>query len=253
MKNRYSVILSILSILLATILVGSQAGCTSYNLLTIKNSGFNNIYGKIYVDPSLSESEYSETLSNLAKAKIRIAEKFGEVTVDPVIIITGTPENSSKYGLKVFPGSAHIAPWETYLVLNERKIEGIDVISHELMHAQVAELTGYWVFTTKLPTWFSEGVAMQVDYREHYMVDSKIFDSSEVERVMKISSNSEFWPGNKELEIDNYRASKVAVQKLLEEHEAGLLYKKLAELSNGNKFDNVLVSISAKNTHNKTN
>ncbi|MGB0468492.1 MAG: hypothetical protein ACPGF7_13320 [Pontibacterium sp.] len=247
MKNRYSVIFSVFAV---AILIGSLAGCTTYNLLTIKNSDFKNISGKIYVDSSLEESEYSKTLKNIEGAKARIEKVFGEVTVDPTIIITGTPENASKYGLKVFPGSAHVAPWETYLVLNEQKIEGINVISHELMHAQVAELTGYWVFTAKLPTWFSEGVAMQVDFRDHYMIDLDTFESSELERVMEITGNSGFWPGNKEMEIRNYRAAKVAVENLLDADRAGLLYKKLKKLSAGHEFNEIFIIGNAKDRHN---
>jgi len=244
---------SAFSIIVVAILIFTQTSCTTYSLLTIENSEFKNIYGKVYVDPSLTEMEYSQILSNIEKAKTRIAEKFGGVTVDPIIIITGTPENASKYGLKVFPGSAHIAPWETYLVLDNDKIEGVDVISHELLHAQVAELTGYWIFTTKLPTWFSEGVAMQVDFRERYMVDLNTFDYSELHRVMKITSNSDFWPGNKEIEISNYRAAKAAVKKLLDEHEAGVLYERLKDLSTGQEFDEIFATIDSENTHNKNN
>jgi len=226
-------------VILAGVALTGLSGCTTTNLSMIEQSDFRNVQGKIYIDPSLTEGEYLEVISQLETASARISDKYGPVTVEPVIIIVGTPENASKYGIGAFPGTAFIAPWETYLVLNQQKINSPDVIAHEFMHAQVAELTGYWCFVTKLPTWLSEGIAMQVDYREHYLIDYERYDLSEVDRITKVESDSEFWTDSKEGDIKNYRAAKAAVYVMLAETEPMTLYKKLQALGDGYTLDDV--------------
>lgn len=207
-------------------------GCTTVRLATIDYSDFNTPAEKTYVDNSISEDEYKKVNALFDEAKNRIEETFGTVSVAPVLIITGTDENSSKYGLGPFPGKAYIAPWEIYLVMNINKIDSADLIAHELMHAQVAEIVGYWTFNTRLPTWLSEGIAMQVDHREKYIIDHNSFDPLEIERIKGVESNSEFWTDSKEGDVKNYRAAKAAVYRILADDEKSL-YKKLELLRDG--------------------
>lgn len=237
--------------IILSITIGGLNGCTVTNLSLIKYSNFKSLPGNIYVDPSLTEDEYRKVLFQVEKAKDRINKKYGTITVDPVVIIVGNKKNASKYGIEVFPGTAYITPWEIYLVLNQQKINDSNVIAHELMHGQVADLTGYWFFVTKLPTWLSEGIAMQVDYREQYIIDYETFDFSEVARIKKVESNSDFWTNSKEDDIRNYRAAKVAVHEIFAEVESRELYKKLEAFGNGSNFDELFIGSSAKSTHNK--
>ena len=207
-------------------------------LSTIEYSDFNNVSKNLYIDPALEESEYKVILDLLNESKERIRNKYGSFIAFPVIVITGTEKNSRKYGLGTFPGKAFAAPWEQYVVVNSQAHD-VNLLAHELMHAQIREVLGYWAYQTKIPTWFDEGVAMQVDYRERYKVDYKSFSPQEIDRVKMLNSPSIFWTDSKEQDIKNYRAAKAAVQEILSFYSPKELYSMLLRIREGEKFISV--------------
>ena len=207
-------------------------------LSTIEYSDFNNISKNLYIDPALEESEYKAILDLLNESKERIRNKYGSFTAFPIIVITGSTKNARKYGLGNFPGKAFAAPWEQYVVVNSQSHD-VNLLAHELMHAQMREVLGYWAYQTKIPTCFDEGVAMQVDYRERYKVDYKSFSPQEMDRVKMLDSPSIFWTDSKEQDIRNYRAAKAAVQEILSIYSPKSLYSMLLKIREGEKFINV--------------
>ncbi len=207
-------------------------------LSTIKHSNFNSASQNIYIDPNIGESEHKNILALLDNSKERIINKYGEFTATPVIVVTGTLENAKKYGLEAFPGRAFAAPWEQYVVINYQTHD-INLLAHELMHAQVRKVLGYWAYLTKIPTWFDEGVAMQVDFRERYQVDYKSFSQEEISRVKTLSSPTTFWTNSREQNLKNYRAAKAAVQKMLSIYQPEKLYPMLLRIKQGENFNNV--------------
>ena len=48
---------------------------------------------------------------------------FGEYTASPKIIVVSTDKDAKKFGLRGAPGTAHIAPWGQYLVVNIKKAQ----------------------------------------------------------------------------------------------------------------------------------
>ncbi len=207
-------------------------------LSTIEYSDFNEVSGNIYIDPKLEKDDYGNILDLLDKSKERIRIKYGAFTAMPVIVITETKKNAKKYGLGNFPGKAFAAPWNEYVVINNQAIDA-DLLAHELMHAQMREVLGYWAYQTKIPTWFDEGVAMQVDYRGRYKVDYKLFSKQEIDRVKKLGSPATFWTSSKEQDIENYRAAKAAVQQTLTIYPPKKLYTMLSKVRQGAEFSNV--------------
>ncbi len=214
-------------------------------LSTIKYSDFNNISKKLYVDPALKKSEYKAILDLIYEAKERIRNKYGSFGASPVIVITATAKNARKYGLGVFPAKAFALPWEEYVVVSNQT-HSLDLLSHELMHAQMREVLGYWRYR-KIPTWFDEGVAMQVDYRERYKVEYKSFSPQEMDRVKKLDSPALFWTDSKEQDIKNYRAAKAAVQEILSIYSSKSLYSLLLKIRKGEKFISLFSQIRSAN------
>ena len=210
-------------------------------LSTIEYSDFNNISNNIYIDPQLEKSEYEKIITLLSKSKARIISKYGSFTAMPVIVITGTKDNAKKYGLGAFPGKAFAAPWEEYIVINHQAHD-VNLVAHELMHAQVREILGYWAYQIKIPTWFDEGVAMQVDHRESYKVDYKLFSQQEMNRVKTLNSPAKFWTNSKEQDIKNYRTAKAAVQKMLAQYPPNTLYTMLLKIRQGGEFSSIFSS-----------
>lgn len=216
-------------------------------LSIIKYSDFNDVGKKIYIDPILDKKEHEKILDLLSQSKERIVEKYGSFSAMPTIVITGTTKNSKKYGLGAFPGKAFSAPWEGYIVINNQTID-INLLAHELMHAQMRYVLGYWAYQTKIPTWFDEGVAMQVDYRDPYKVDYRLFDRQEIERVKTLDSPAKFWTATREQDIENYRAAKAAVQEVWSIYSPKTLYSMLLRVRQGEEFRNVFSASSTKGT-----
>ncbi|WP_455207443.1 hypothetical protein [Kaarinaea lacus] len=232
--------ISIFVTALASLLFAGVAFAYSHVLwlAAIEESSFIKLSENIFIDPSLEEVERQQALSAISEGKKRISKAFGSYTATPVIVITGTDKNAKKYGLGGFSAKAFAAPWNQYVVVNYQ-IDNIDLIAHELMHAQLREVVGYWIYQTRIPTWFDEGVAMQVDYRERYEIDFLSFPQNEIERVRKLTSPSTFWTGSKEEDINNYLAAKAAVHQVLAENSEVSLFSMLSKVRHGHGFYNV--------------
>lgn len=231
---------SIIGFVLATLLFSGATYAYSHVfwLATIGSSSFIKKSEHIFIDPELEEVEYQRALLAINEGKERIRRTFGSYKATPVIVITGTSENAQKYGLGAFPAKAYAAPWNEYVVVNYQA-ENVDLIAHELMHAQMRETLGYWAYQTGIPTWFDEGVAMQVDLRDRYEIDPVSFPSEEIERVKSLSKPSKFWTDSKEQDINNYRAAKAAVYQMLEKYPPNSLYSMLLNIRQGQEFSDV--------------
>jgi hypothetical protein len=229
--------ISIIVALLASLLFAGAAFAYSHILwlVAIEDSSFIKLSENVFIDPALEEFERQQALSVINEGTDRIRKAFGSYTATPVIVITGTTENAKKYGLGGFPAKAFAAPWDEYVVVNYQ-IENIDLIAHELMHAQLREVVGYWIYQTEIPTWFDEGVAMQVDFRDRYKIDILSFPQDEIERVKALKSPSSFWTDSKEADIKNYLGAKAAAQQVLAKSREKSLYYKLLKVRNGRDF-----------------
>ena len=123
----------------------------------------------------------------LQEAKDRIEAKFGIMQSEPVIVFfekqdSFWPLQLNKYGSASFLGS------KTCVVIGP-KGQNVDVIAHELMHAETEHRVGYWRRWLEVPIWFDEGLAMQVDHRERYNLpkDTKTSYIRQLNLVSKFS------------------------------------------------------------------
>ena len=48
----------------------------------------------------------------------------------------------------------------------------MDIIAHEMSHAELYERLGFFKMIFVIPRWFDEGLAMQNDYRNYYSEDT---------------------------------------------------------------------------------
>jgi hypothetical protein len=226
--------------LLASLLFAGAAFAYSHVLwlTAIDDSDFIKLSENIFIDPALEKLEREQVLSAISEGKERISKTFGSYTAFPMIVITGTTKNAKRYGLGAFPAKAFAAPWNQYVVLNYQN-ENIDLIAHELMHAQLREIVGYWIYQTGIPTWFDEGVAMQVDFRARYEIDIPSFPQEEIVRVKKLTSPAKFWTDSKEKDINNYLAAKAAVHQVLTKASDKSLYSMLLKVNQGYSFHEV--------------
>ena len=239
MKNlkRYTVLIFLLSILGSSLLYSSIV-----KKMTVNFSNFTSISKNCYIDSEIEEKNHKHIQSLIDNAKQRIIDKFGSFESNPIIIVTGTQKSAKEYGTNDF-GSTVVLPWNQYVVFGP-KGHNIDVMAHELLHAEIGHRLGYFIRQFKLPVWLDEGIAMQVDYRKKYDIDIKSINSSELKRVKSISKRpilnpNHFWSGGEKQVVKNYQISKALVSEILNQDLNKSLYSMLKKVKEGKEFEDV--------------
>ncbi len=200
-------------------------------LIFIEYSGLSAIDKSVYISETLLPKDERAIIAMLASARERIAIHYGEPTSEPLVVVLSSQEEKRKFELYDAPGKLLFAPWGSYLLLSYQEAN-IDVAAHELVHAEIVSRVGYLKRQLKIPTWFDEGTAMQVDYRPKYD-SSKTISLPEFERVVSLTVPSKFWTNEEIQNTENYRGAKAAVSELFKNTEMNL-YSLLSEITAGN-------------------
>ena len=188
----------------------STAICIASSLVgnNISNDGSVRASSSIrYADANLL-NEYIE------KGRSRIKKKLWSIESKPKILFLDGEKVFGIFDYNKY-GSAIALPNKTCMLIGP-KGANVDVISHELAHADIAQMLGYLKFY-KLPTWINEGVAMQVDTRKQY--NSEILKGMDARYVSKIDG-SDFYSNETSDAVMNYAASKYLVSKWIEKNGA---------------------------------
>ena len=152
--------------------------------------------------------------------------------------LVGWKPGDTSFRVDDVPGTAFISPLRTEVVLNLAHFS-IDVTAHELVHAELAQRLGFWTRTVKLPVWFDEGVAVQLDRRAPYAIDCGAVGGQRIRAVRQLTTVRRFRHGDRGQIVRNYQAAKCAAAEVLERHPPGTLYASLARLAQGADFDDV--------------
>jgi hypothetical protein len=84
----------------------------------------------------------------------------------------------------------------------------------------------------EIPAWFNEGVAMQVDFRERFMMPPERLPDTSYAR--ELESYNAFFSGE-----HSYAASRREVMDLFNKHPANSLYARLERIRDGEPFAQV--------------
>jgi len=167
----------------------------------------------LFVSPDLDRVPRAGAVERLSTARGRVAELLGPLEAEPVVLVTPSQGEAAWLGLAPeVPGAAYSVPWGTYIVVSP-KGQNVDVLAHELVHAELATRLGYLDYALTLPTWFDEGLAMQVDDRDEEIAQA-IREGRALPPVESLQSIRDFSSGEVAL---NYAASQVEVARWLAE------------------------------------
>jgi hypothetical protein len=223
--------------LVVTIVVTSREAMAS---ALIGFSDFKEITPDLYFEPGIPPNEVAQLLVLYKEAKARISRTYGEYSAQPIIIFANA-EKIRHYGNEY--GVTRSLPWRTYVVIGP---EGgnVDVIAHELAHAELVQRIGYWKRMTQIPAWFEEGMAMQVDYR-------KDFDFENFSKKVTINRNELWWQkqfnaGEIDEVVFNYALSKEIVRVWRLNHSHSRIYELLNEIKDGKSFNEAFATIGSK-------
>ena len=190
-------------------------------------------------DGSLTDSEseadrrhYMKLVSN---ARERIVSTFGPAESKPIVVFFNGPDGFGPFKLNRY-GSMETFGSRACVMIGP-KGQNLDVVSHELMHGELRYRVGSLRSFLQVPTWFDEGVAMQVDYRNRYLLTPQETQSSDY--VKALTTTSSFLAANDEALTRNYASSKQVVASWIKRVGAADLYPQLHRIKNGESFSDV--------------
>jgi hypothetical protein len=192
--------------------------------------------GDLYFNLSTSKNSVDSVESLIVLATERVARFWGDKKASPTFIYCEESGDFRKYS--VSPG----APAVTYCKLGEHIVlskEGVDldIISHEISHAELYARVGFYIWTFKLPDWFKHGLAMQNDYRSYYSLDTlkaKTNDLKTMPDITYFKTSSQFYSGTMDQIMLRYMTAKYVIGKWYTQEK---LQKLIQDLKVGKSFD----------------
>lgn len=113
---------------------------------------------------ALAPSKCSEAL--IEHAEQRISAVYDRPASSPIRLCIERPF----LGLNTTHGTSRFAPFLPAINIMGPQGLNIDIVAHEWLHSEIAHQTGFITRNYRLPTWFDEGLAMQVDFRPEFSV-----------------------------------------------------------------------------------
>ena len=184
----------------------------------------------VFFHPGFDPDQQLEILSDFAEAQQRISRVFGPPVSNPRVLIA-LDADSAAWGADA-TASMHRAPRMCVVIGPHGR--NVDVIAHELMHAEMQHRLGLIRTLRQLPSWFDEGVALMVDHREPFLPENIELEKEAIEAVTRLWSGRAF-ASQSDLRA-GYQAARLAAGQRLGDHE---LYAGLKRIRQGEAFDQV--------------
>ena len=197
--------------------------------------GLNSIGDGLLTDTE-SEAERHRYVELVRDARARIETTFGTPESKPILVIFNQSSGLGPFKLNSY-GSTQMVGSRACVMLGPRG-QNVDVVAHELMHAELHHRTGYVQRFLQIPTWFDEGVAMQVDYRGRYSLSRQ--EAAKSDYVRSLTTGSSFFTGEDEVVTRNYASAKAVVASWVASAGAATLYPRLSRIKNGEVFAEVV-------------
>ncbi|MEY4513412.1 MAG: hypothetical protein RLZZ450_5534 [Pseudomonadota bacterium] len=212
--------------------------------VTIEWSDFSKA-DSIYFAPTISEQERAAFREVLGAARTRVAALYGTLRGEPTIIV------ADAHTLPRFTDGStavtHYAPTGAAMVFGPAG-QNIDVVAHELAHAELFARTGYKNIEWCVPTWFDEGLAVHFDERPFYST-GEFTRQVEAGRRMppfdELSSHAQFFAGTREQVRFHYAGARYAIGKWLQKKGKTAATRVLETIECGEPWRAELARISA--------
>lgn len=212
--------------------------------LLIAHSEFDEIGHNVFIEPGTSLSTKDSIDLSLIEAQKRMKSLWPRYDNDFKFIFCSTQEQYAKYAIasSSSPGLSHLTPIGAYLVINGSLGVDVDVISHEVCHAQLMNKVGWLTKEFDIPTWFDEGLALTVDYRFlniDSLLQKKIDRGIAPRQLEALASPSSFYGGSS-LDVSMaYLTAGTEVNRWFQSVGQKGLLELINEINEGEKFDTV--------------
>ncbi|MBK7306796.1 MAG: hypothetical protein IPI88_06960 [Chitinophagaceae bacterium] len=204
--------------------------------ILISYSGFNKD-GRLYFNNNTPQNKVDTVKQLIELAANRVAGFWGQKTCNPKYIYCESEEDFKKYGSPYsVPALTHIK-LGAYIVISNEGID-LDIIAHEIAHAEFYERLGFYNWSFKIPSWFDEGLAMQNDNRDYYSEDTLKARSNNYKNlpdIKKLKSGKQFnEEGTHEQIMLNFMTARLEVKNWYTKEKLDKLIK---DINAGKSFD----------------
>lgn len=164
-------LLSAAAMLTAGAVYWFQFDSTGYRMSIPVRSDFTEMETHVYADAAFAE-KCPEALDLLHEAKARVEEFWkangaNRLWSDPYIIFSADKDNLQKLGGDHDTRYSWVPVRRSYVCISDEYLD-LDILAHELTHAEFQSRLSYRAMKQEIPTWFDEGLAVQNDYRAQY-------------------------------------------------------------------------------------
>jgi len=171
--------------------------------------------GRVYFNSSTRQGKIDSLKSLINQASLRNSDFWGQTRSSPKFIYCDNEGDLKTYCVNPSAPAVTYLKLGSFIVLSPDAIN-LDIIAHELSHAEFYEQIGFYNFDYKIPSWFKEGLAMQNDYRDYYSDDTlkvKSGNFKNLPNVKSFKSDAEFYAGSRQAIMLNYMTAKHEIKK----------------------------------------
>ncbi|WP_432286159.1 hypothetical protein SLT36_05085 [Aminobacter sp. BA135] len=208
------------------------AVCASVNFLPLTRLEDGTLVGSHAFDTG----QAAVTQQLLVDSKDRIGDTFGEPRSAPIVVFFNSAASFWPFRLNDY-GSTHVIGTRTCVLIGPNG-RNVDVVAHELMHAEIVDRVGVLAKFTELPTWFDEGLAMQVDFRPEYDIAGGA--NAETKSVRALQSAGDFYVPDSAQLTYNYASAKAEVALWTRRVGYASVLAQLERLRRGEAFEPVV-------------
>lgn len=188
--------------------------------------------GNLYFNPVSSRNSIDSVESLIESATKRVIRFWGDKKASPVFIYCEQDADFKKYSVNTGAPAVTYCKMGEHIVLGKEGID-LDIIAHEISHAELYARVGFYVWTFKLPDWFKHGLAMQNDYRIYYSLDTLKVRTNNFKTMPDITNfktGAQFYSGSINQIMLRYMTAKYVIgmwytpeklQKLIRDLQAG--------------------------------
>jgi hypothetical protein len=210
--KRNRLFLSIIIVFCFAISIAKYRESISCNFVEYLN--FDKVQDNVFVSKDMNHKERESFLNLVDQAFARVQQVYRYTNNKPIFIASASSSSLKPYFSNEY-GSTAFAPGRACVVIGPKGLN-VDVISHELVHAEIFHLLGYWKRLLLLPVWFDEGAAMQVDFRTLYTEQKYIGPTDQLYKIESLRYGFQFYSGDDEELTRHYAMAKEHLRLFLE-------------------------------------
>ena len=222
------------AVLIATPAAVALAQPQAAACVLIEYRGLEEVAPSIFASSDVTGDQRRDFLRLHAAAKLRIANTFGETHASPVIVLGSTEALRDVFSSAGPYASTIYVPYRSCVLVGPNGHD-VNILAHEALHAEIHHRVGHWHRLTEIPTWFDEGLAMQVDSRERYRWSLQ-FGTVSSGTVRQWTSRSQFFKGDDDELTRHYAMAKEEIRQWVQKLGRERVYGFLERVRQGDRF-----------------